>query len=119
MKNSNSKNCKQTRNDLIVLITQIARLNPSAPFVETSFLGEVISFGCSNQRNLTNSELDFEFLRMLLTCSVILAEDGASLRFIKQTQLLNYLMLPVQKLDEKPTIRTRSLYQARLYNLVF
>jgi hypothetical protein len=111
MRNCHSKNCKETRNDLLVLITQIARHNPSAPFVETSFLGEVISFGCSNQRNLTNSELDFEFLRMLLTCTVLLTEDGASLRFIKQTQLLNYLLLPVQKLDEKPTIRTRSLYQ--------
>jgi len=110
MKESHSKSEKETRNDLLVLITQIAQYNPSAPFVETSFLSEIIKFGCSNERNLTNSELDFEFLRMLLTCASILTEDGAALRYLQDGPLLKYLMLPVQRLDEQQ-VRSRSLYQ--------
>jgi len=111
MKSAHSKAEKETRNDLLVLMTQLARHNPSAPFVETSFLREIISFGCSGERNLTNSEVDFEFLRMLLTCAVILAEgDGAALRHVKATKLLDYLLLPVQQLEERKK-ETRSLYQ--------
>ena len=111
MKHAHSKAEKETRNDLLVLLTQLARHNPKAPFVETSFLNEIISFGCSGDRNLTNSEVDFEFLRMLLTCAVILAEgDSAALRYVKSTSLLDYLLLPVQQLEQAKK-ETRSLYQ--------
>merc|ERR1712123_488110 len=80
MKSAHSKAEKETRNDLLVLMTQLARHNPSAPFVETSFLREIISFGCSGERNL------------------------------KATKLLDYLLLPVQQLEERKK-ETRSLYQ--------
>ena len=79
--------------------------------METTFLQEIITFGCSGERNLTNSEVDFEFLRMLLTCAVILAEgDSAALRHVKSTSLLDYLLLPVQQLEQSKK-ETRSLYQ--------
>ena len=111
MHSAHSKAERETRNDMLVLLTQLARFNPRAPFVESAFLSELISFGCSGDRSLTNSELDFEFLRMLLTCAVILAEgDGAALRHVKETQLLDYLLLPVQQLDEQKR-ESRSLYQ--------
>jgi len=111
MKSSISVNEKQLRNDLLVLFIQLAQSNASAPFVETRFLADIISFGCSNERNLTNSPLDFEFIQMLLTCLVIISADGAALRLIRQSDVVPYLLLPVQKLDEGEIYPTRSLYQ--------
>merc|ERR1719228_2343322 len=97
--------------NLLVLFIQLAQSNASAPFVETRFLADIISFGYSNERNLTNSPLDFEFIQMLLTCLVIISADGAALRLIRQSDVVPYLLLPVQKLDEGEIYPTRSLYQ--------
>ena len=55
--------------------------------------------------------MDFEFIQMLLTCVVIISDDGAALRLIRNTKVLSYLLLPVQKLDEIDPSHTRSLYQ--------
>jgi len=45
MKSSISTSDKQMRNDLLILFIHLARANPSAPFVETNFLTDIIEFG--------------------------------------------------------------------------
>ena len=45
MKTGVSTADKQLRNDLLVLFIHLARHNPSAPFVETNFLRDIIKFG--------------------------------------------------------------------------
>lgn len=96
-----SESDKQMRNDLLTIFMQLARECPAAAFIETKFLADLIKFGCSqSSRHLTNASADFEFIQMLLTCVTILTEDSGSLRAISETNFMEFLLLPVQKLDE-------------------